>query len=192
MIDTALAVVSNTPLPVQVRGEYDVHTPSETDLDSPVLVRDNEQHNNVGSIRKTNNELRSKYPRAVVDSGKEGDPASIERPTRSVSSGGGVSPAREGGKALAKAWGLKDPTVARAMIKRAKRMRNFQNGEARREKLKNPDVRFDVFVRNAGGRKKTVRSAYCIWQKRGYIGDLFSFYPTWNRTTGKVAVTCEH
>lgn len=64
--------------------------------------------------------------------------------------GGGIGSTRAGEKGLAQAWGLKDPSVARAMVKRAKRMRKFQNGEARRQKMKNPDVRFDVFAKNAG------------------------------------------
>lgn len=41
--------------------------------------------------------------------------------------GGGA--ANGGGNELVKAWGLKDPRVVRAMMKRRKRMRKFQTGE---------------------------------------------------------------
>lgn len=37
--------------------------------------------------------------------------------------------ANQGGNDLVKAWGLKDPRVVRAMMKRRKRMRKFQTGE---------------------------------------------------------------
>ncbi len=154
LIDTARAVVSNAPLRC-VRGEHAVETPSETGLASPLFGRGTEKDNNVGATIKTDDELRFERSPAILDLGKESDLlANTGRNGANVR--GADNPARGGGNALAKAWGLKDPSVARAMIKRAKRMRNFQNGEARREKFKNPGVRFDVFVRNAGGRRRKV------------------------------------
>lgn len=154
LIDTARAVVSNTPLRLNVR-EHAVETPSETGLASPFFGRGAEKHINSATI-KTEDEPRFEHSPAIVDSGKESNLLANSR--RNIPNfGGSDSPARGGGNSLARAWGLKDPTVARAMMKRAKRIRKFQNGEARREKLKNPDVRFDVFVRNAGGRRRTVR-----------------------------------
>lgn len=136
LMDTARAVVSNTSTLSNAVGGHTVETKKETDLDSTRLGRGSETHVGVTEdpSMKANDNVR-----------EEG--------------GSGRGSARAGEKGLAQAWGLKDPSVARAMIKRAKRMRKFQNGEARREKMKNPDVRFDAFAKNAGEHGAARRAA---------------------------------
>lgn len=158
LINTARAVVANTPLRSNARGAQEVGTPSNAGLNSPGLGRGTEGRVGDGVSGQTTNKPRSEPQRNVVDTGQG------ERETVGKNSGEGPTARASGGmsgEGLARAWGLKDPTVARAMMKRAKRMRKFQNGEARREKLKDPDVRFDVFARNAGGRRM-VSAAYHI------------------------------
>lgn len=156
LIDTARAVVSHTPRLSNAREVHAVET-RETDLDPPRLGRGTESHVDIHGARQT------EFPRTLT-----GTDGGVKEAARSSSvedqnnarkeGGGGIGPTRADEKGLARAWGLKDPSVARAMIKRAKRMRKFQNGEARRENMKNPDVRLDVFARNAG-EHRTVRGA---------------------------------
>lgn len=117
---------------------------SDTNLSPPGFDRGTEGF--VGEVvyGQTRKKPRAKPQRYVMDTGM-GD-------NEAVGTFVGEDARAKAGD-LARAWGLKDPTVARAMMKRAKRMRKFQNGESRREKLKDPEVRFDVFARNAGGRR---------------------------------------
>lgn len=119
-------------------------TSSITDLSSPGFDRGTE-----GRVGEFVTGQRRKTPQAepqqhVMDTG-QGDNEAVGTFVH--------EDARARAGDLARDWGLKDPTVARAMMKRAKRMRKFQNVESRREKLKDPHVRFDVFARNAGGRR---------------------------------------
>lgn len=62
----------------------------------------------------------ARYERQTVGVGKSRDIGG------GVGDGGAVAGAEEG---LATAWGLSDPMVARAMMKRAKRLRKFQTAE---------------------------------------------------------------
>lgn len=154
LISTARAVVTNTPLRSNASGSQEVGTSIDTGLSSPGCGRGTGGRvGDVGSGQAAK-KPPSKPRRIVADTG-QGEKETIEK------FGCENARARASDESLARAWGLKDPTVARAMMKRARRMRKFENGESRREKLKDPDVRFDVFARNAGGRR-TVCAVYRI------------------------------
>eukprot|EP00903_Cladosiphon_okamuranus_P007028 g6834.t1 len=106
-------------------------------------------------------ELDLQDAREAEESFGSEDSSAIATDNAREESGGGVGSARADEKGLAQAWGLKDPSVARAMMRRAKRLRKFQNGEARREKMKNPDVRFEAFAKTAG-EHRTARGAALV------------------------------
>lgn len=162
LMDTARAVVSNTSRLSNASEDHAVETTTETELDSPRFGRGGEaayDSMNGGATESPRTpQATDQGARDAEESFSDEDPNVKATDSMRQESGERIGPTRAGGKGLARAWGLKDPRVARAMVKRAKRMRKFQNGEARREKMKNPDVRFDVFARNAGGRR-TVRGA---------------------------------
>lgn len=149
LINTARAVVTNTPLRSTARGAQHVGTPIDAGLSSPGFDRGTEGRVDDVVTSQTMKETRSGIQLNVADT-SEGDKETCE-------AFGGEDPRERANADLARAWGLKDPTVARAMMKRAKRMRKFQNGGSRREKLKDPDVRFDAFARNAGRRRTASR-----------------------------------
>lgn len=165
LMGAARAAVSNTSTISNAGDHHAVETTIETALDSPRFGRSSEAR--VGG----NGACARESPRALMgpDRGsREAEesfsehPGSVKKTDVREEGGGGIGSTRADKKGLAQAWGLKDPSVARAMMKRAKRMRKFQTGEARREKMKNPDVRFDVFARNAGGHHRTARGAETV------------------------------
>lgn len=152
LMDTARVVVSNSSRrSIAIHGHAE-ETTRETDLGSPGFG-----HGNDKTVRI------NESPRSPMDTDQSAREAgesfrhedtSLEATDNVREEGRNkIGSARAGENGLARAWGLKDPRVARAMLKRAKRMQKFQNGEARREKMKNPDVRFDAFAKNAGERR---------------------------------------
>lgn len=160
-MEPARAVVSSTSRLSNAGEDHEVETTREADLNSPRFGRGREAHVGVNGTCPTES------PRTLMDTDQgareAAESVSDEDPGETATDvgtegGGGGGPARAEKKGFVRAWGLKDPSVARAMIKRANRMRKFQNGEARREKMKNPDARFDVFARNAG-EHRAVRGA---------------------------------
>lgn len=95
----------------------------------------------------------------VVKTQRGGNPRSGIQRNAAQAGGRGGGHARGAGIDLGRAWGLENPSVVRSMLKRAKRLRIFQTSEARREKLKDPTVRFEAFVRNVGEREREVSTA---------------------------------
>ena len=48
-------------------------------------------------------------------------------------------------------WGITDPTLMATLLKRNKRMKGFQHAKAAREKNKDPEVRYQKFIKSANG-----------------------------------------
>eukprot|EP00752_Nemacystus_decipiens_P011290 g10033.t1 len=160
LVGTARAAVSSASTLSNARDGY--AETNETDMGSRNFGPGSEAHvggngNCPVSPRRTPTGTDQSAREAVESSSAE-DPSVKASDNVLEQCGGGINSTRADQKGLARAWGLKDPRVARAMIKRAKRMRKFQNEEARREKMKNPDVRFNAFAKNAGERR-TMRGA---------------------------------
>ena len=156
LMGTARAVFSNTSTLSNARDGHAVETTRQVDKGSPPRFgRGSEAHVGVNGPRppespRTPTGTDQGAKEAAENSNGKGSSVKATDSVREDGGEGGAGWTRAGEKGLARAWGLKDPSVARAMVKRAKRMRKFQNGEARREKMKNPDVRFDAFAKNAG------------------------------------------
>ncbi|CAM9235998.1 unnamed protein product, partial [Laminaria digitata] len=138
LLDTACAVVSNTLLSEGSRGSQAQGFHGRMETTTPVRgvsdaggVRGHGERDakrssasGHGARMETQDALDQQADEAMVG-------VSSGRDSGSVGSGGGpVVGAEEG---LVTAWGLSDPAVARAMMKRAKRLRKFQTAEVRRK-----------------------------------------------------------
>lgn len=162
VIDTAAAVFNSIHLRSESAGAYVTHVSGKIDVD---LVGHGVELHGVGGT-----DQGGRKPRTEAD-GKTSDKNAggiNDLTIRADGRDGGYG--RGAGVDLARAWGLKDPSVVRSMVKRAKRLRMFQTSEARREKLKDPTVRFEAFVRNACEREGEVSGIFlirtnCVWSR---------------------------
>lgn len=132
LIDTARAVVSNTPPCPHPRAGNGVEATSRTGLDS------------YGSGRTghaTKSTILSETAQAVEKGrsddreteGRNSDEGGASARDKAIKGGGGSE--RRAITDLARDWGLTDPRAARAFAKRARRLRKFQNGEGQKKKV---------------------------------------------------------
>lgn len=172
LLDTACAVVSNTPLSERARGSQGsglhdgvgMETPSSGVFDvgggRDRATRDTKRSSAAGhSARMETQDVLDQQAGGATTTAAAAAAAAPADPTREATvvsqgngtqgSGGsrhegqtvGVSRSRDSGgvgggapvvgaeEGLVTAWGLSDPMVARAMMKRAKRLRKFQTAE---------------------------------------------------------------
>lgn len=102
-------------------------------------------------------------------------------------SGGDIgtgSPGKGAGNDLVGAWGLKDPRVARAMMKRTKRMRKFQTGEV------SGRAGGVFFPRNTGMASPDVGCSR--WHRRRLCGSRADVVLRWNTASACVSKVALH